>query len=218
MKKVVFVVFGVFVLAPVFAEDAVIINSEIVENNERKNTSFDNLYLGIGVGGSFLKNETTMGERVKLNTDRFIGSAVFGVGKTFQDCYYVGCEGLVDFSKTKTQTTLIPHVSFKTRGVTPSFGFRLGYQYLPWNAMVYGKVSAVFPKVTVVCNNMTSMSISKATPSFELGVEKACGQFAARFGVEYVVRAKKTITVENMGYDVKSGKGFNVRAMIIYTR
>ena len=218
MKKVVFVVFGVSVLAPVFAEDAVVVNSEIVENNEQKNIPFDNLYLGIGVGGSFLKNETTVEERIKLNTDRFIGSAVFGVGKTFQDCYYVGCEGLVDFAKTKTQTTPVPHVSFKTRGVTPSFGLRLGYQYLPWNAMVYGKVSAVFPKVTVICDDVANVSISKATPSFELGIEKACGQFAARFGVEYVVRTKKTITVENVDYDVKSGKGFNIRAMIIYTR
>lgn len=214
MKKVVLVVLGVSFFTPVMAENAVDMNSEIV----RGNTSFDNLYLGIGIGGSFLKTDSNIRRNAKSEADRFIGSAVFGLGKTFRDNYYMGGECLVDFTKTKTRATSVRHINFKTRGITPSLGVRVGYNYVPCNVMFYGKVSAVFPKSTVMYDEHEIFSVSKCSPSFELGAERAFGRFVTRVGAEYVVRSKKTVSIRNRDYTLKSGKGFNIRALVLYSR
>lgn len=216
MKKVVLVFFGVSFFAPVVAEDAVVIDSEIVRAQE--NSSFGNLYLGAGVGGSFLKTDLTAPQTAKSQADRFIGSVVFGGGKTFRDNYYVGGECLLDFAKTKTRPTSVGDVYIKTRGATPSLGVRIGYNYVPYNMMFYSKMSAVFPKSTVVRHEQEACSVSKCTPSFELGTEKAFGRFVTRAGVEYTLRAKKTVSVENINCTLKSGKGFNIRVLVLYSR
>lgn len=188
---------------------------------------FGGLYLGLGIGGSFLQNNgsvTTNGaayQKMDNNVNRFIGTIALGGGKVFNEKFYLGLEGMMDFTKSENKRIANNTFKIKNTAVIPSIGLRLGYVYNCW--LIYGKVSAshASTEATVVANNVKLGSAKKFAPALALGVEKAfCKKFTARLEGEYRFESKKdfneTIGGTNYIGSVKGNKGFTVRALVAY--
>ena len=98
MKKIALAAIAVMTFSAVSAEEEVVVSEQVAPAAEN---AFNAFYLGLGIGGSFIKHEVK-GANEKSN--RFIGSVVLGAGKTFKQKFYVGAEALMDFTKSKTKT------------------------------------------------------------------------------------------------------------------
>lgn len=168
---------------------------------------FGGLYLGLGIGGSFLKHDAD------LKANRFIGTVALGGGKVFKEKYYLGLEGMMDFTKQKKKEfTEDGHkIQAKTSGCIPSIGIRLGYVYNTW--LVYGKISASHASFEV--NDFTeneNFSVKKFAPALALGVEKAfCKKFTARLEGDWRFASKKEGTSTNKGFTVRALVAYNVK-------
>jgi opacity protein-like surface antigen len=231
MKKVILsATFGLFALtvcADVSDSNSVSNENGVVttdEGGDSCNCSFDGLYGGVGVGGSFLKGKVSANDKSSgdKNCNRFIGSLVLGGGKAFKEKFYVGGEVLCDFTGSKKNEFKVDtgvgavgnvDVSLKHSGIAPEFGLRFGV-VVKRNWLLYGKVAGSFNKLTCKIDKVNvDESVSKLAPALALGVERAfCKKFSARLEGEYVFGTKKTEDVcklENKG-------GFKVRALVVY--
>ena len=193
--------------------------------------AFGGIYLGLGMGGSFLKNDSygkigTTEVKGNNNVNRFIGTVVLGGGKVFSEKFYLGLEGMMDFTKSEKKTFKTGNADVfeqKNSGFLPSIGIRFGYVYNTW--LIYGKVSASYASVEakerLTANNAKIASANKFAPALALGVEKAfCKKFTARLEGEYRFESKKNFTETYAGQaitgSVKGNKGFTVRALVAY--
>lgn len=197
-------------------EPAVIIEQAPIE--EVCECTFGGIYAGLGIGGSFYKNKyKNAAEELKTkNINRFVGTVALGAGKVFKDVFYVGLEGMMDFTKSKKhdmhrQNGDLYGFSLKNSGIVSSIGLRAGYVVNSINTLVYGKVAASHASCKVVenANGNKKESSSKFAPALALGVEKAfCKKFTARLEGEYRFESKKD--------GLKANKGFTVRSLLAY--
>lgn len=206
MKKVILSAAMGLAMFSASAEDVVV----AAANDAATEAAFDGMYFGLGLGGSFLKAKedvTIQGVTTRVfdkKSNSFIGSAVFGGGKTFKDKFYVGAETMLDFGKSTIK--IGAGKADLRRFVTPELAARIGY--VNTNTMFYGKVGAVFAKIGVK---------NKVLPALGLGVERAfCKKFSARLEGEYVFPAKFDNKIGNDGFKTRAGNGFNVRALVSY--
>lgn len=175
----------------VFAFTAIAEEAEKKTNNEAQ---FDGFYIGAGVGGTFVKirathrntnlsgidrvgitsNDVVMFEDQKTN--RCMASVILGCGKTFAERLYLGFEGIVDFSKSRSHK-LEPLRKYgsdyeygsaidvydeagssdgkffncitKSGGVAWTFGPRIGYVDRDLAAMLYVRPSIAVAPISV---------------------------------------------------------------------
>ena len=207
MKKIVFAV-ALAMTSASFAEEAVIVEEEAAPAYA---DSFSGLYLGLGIGGSFVKYEYG---KYSEKCNRFIGTLVLGGGKAINQKFYVGGEFLMDFTKAKDKTFTdgANSITIKYQGVTPQLALRLGYANPYWGALFYGKAGVAFNKGKAWgVHNGENFSHSKTKAGFVLGLgaEKAfCKKFSARLEGDY-----------NFGsndHGMKFNKGFTIRALATY--
>jgi opacity protein-like surface antigen len=210
--------------------------------HEVRECAFGGLYFGLGIGGSFYKNEcpvgikfTAVGMPLSLrfkdqNINRFIGTVALGAGKVFGDVFYLGFEGMMDFAESKKKdvcwegmlSAADVRLESKNGVVVPSFGVRFGYVNNSWNTLFYGKVSASHASFEVRDKtDMDKYSVNKFAPALALGIERIFYKnFIARLEGEYRFASKeeyifKRGSVEEK-YKPKVNKGFAVRAIVAY--
>ncbi|MDR1375372.1 MAG: porin family protein [Holosporaceae bacterium] len=219
MKKIVFAATALLSYAAAFAGDEAVIATDdaAYDGAASCECAFDSVYLGLGIGGSFLKVKA---EPAPAHGDgksnRFIGTVFVGAGKTFKKKFYVGPELMLDFTKNKTHGDY-SNTGDGTRhnGVAPQFGLRIG-GIVKNSWLVYLKVAGVHSKASGKFSG-TELSCSKVSPALALGVEKAfCKKFSARLEGEYVFNANKTSKVNDTDCKIKNEGGFNIRALVAY--
>lgn len=203
-----------------------------VEDAEETVNAFDGLYLGLGIGGSFLQDKgdaLALGKHYalsKANVNRFTGNVFVGYNKTFKQKFLLGLEALCDFTKNKRKR-LTDGVSgagtpddaeVKHSGVTPELALRLGYVYC--NSLFFAKIAMVMPRAKVFDaedNGRYMGKINKVALGLGLGVERAfCKKWSARLEGEYVFNQKKTFWDGANNAKFKVNKGWNVRAGLAY--
>lgn len=186
-------------------------------------SSYDNVYALLGIGGSFLKSEYRAGNLSEnKNANRFVGVIGLGVGKAFNGKFYAGVEALSDWGKTIKETFYQNGAevgNYKSNGLRPAIALRFGY-VCPNDFLAYLKFAGVWSKASFEClndNNVwTKKNINKFVPEIDLGVEKAfCKKFSTRIEAGYVWRAKQTNCVFD-GLTIEANKGWNVRALVAY--
>ncbi|MDR3187049.1 MAG: porin family protein [Holosporaceae bacterium] len=224
MKKVVFAATAFLSCAAALASDEVSVTT-VDEGAVPCECAFDSVYLGLGAGGSFLKSKA---EHDKLSGSksfsRFIGSVFLGAGKSFKK-FYIGAEGLLDFTKSKSADIeketggVTVKGTLRNGGVSPQLGIRLG-AIVKDSWLIFLKVAGVYNKTSLKIGDREG-SCSKLTPALSLGVEKLfCKKFSARLEGEYVFSANKTAqyTIDNKDVDVKikNEGGFVIRALAAY--
>jgi hypothetical protein len=185
--------------------------SNSVQNHKANECPFGGIYLGLGIGGNFYKNEEKSTQ--SQNVNRFIGTLASGYGKVFDDVFYVGLEGMMDFTKSSNKDIYdnngkFIYAKYKNGGFIPSVGVRLGYTNNSW--LLYGKLSASYTSCTIEDTTDGSKDeINKITPALAIGFEKAfCRNFTTRLEGEYKFPSKKN--------SVSVNKGFAVRALVAY--
>ncbi|MDR2267998.1 MAG: hypothetical protein LBD81_00930 [Holosporaceae bacterium] len=186
-----------------------------------------------------------LGVRIKKQSvNRFIGVFALGYGRVFRDVVYFGVEGGLDFSTSKKKdmkgevfyndqrigdlnTNIVVAgvgnckvgVQSKTSAVSPFLAIRGGYFYRPWETLFYVKAGASHVSTKFIVDAQGTIngrdlkggeaSVSKICPLVALGVQKAFAKkFSARVEAEYRFGLKKS--------GMKTGDGFNVRAMVAY--
>ena len=202
-----------------------------VEDAEEAVNAFDGLYLGLGIGGSFLQDKgdaLIAGKHYtfsKANVNRFTGNVFVGYNKTFKQKFLLGLEALCDFTKNKRKclSDNLPKegpsdVDVKHSGFTPELALRLGYVYC--NSLFFAKIAMVMPRAKVYAvdaNNKCFGKINKVALGLGLGVERAfCKKWSARLEGEYVFNQKKTFWDGEDNDKFKVNKGWNVRAGLAY--
>ncbi len=152
---------------------------EIIEDNCNCNL-LNGFYAGLGIGysnsknGNLLKvtkwaNTTADGtaETTSNKANKFIGTVVLGAGKVFGQGFYVGGEGMIDFSKKKkkyekytatapggtdiTGVTTVANDQFVTKTINKGFDWNLGVRagYAVQNGtLVYAKAGVTQGKLT----------------------------------------------------------------------
>lgn len=228
MKKfLVSVAAGACALQLVNADQLKVQPAEVVVTDEEccNDTSFDGLFLGLGLGGSFYKNKITLedGDAPKQKVDRVIGTVLLGGGRVVNDTVYVGVDVLADFAKKKNKEIATGEnaeedagvVTVKNEAFSPSVGLRFGYVRADWNSMFYFRVSGVRTAVSYRDGDGHKIgSCHKIAPAFALGWEKQfSNKLSSRLEVEYKVAAKKTVTDQ---IKLKNNRGFNVRLLCTY--
>ncbi|MDR2067946.1 MAG: hypothetical protein LBP41_03085 [Holosporaceae bacterium] len=228
MKKIVFAATAFLSYAATLAAEDVAVTA-VDEGSPSCQCAFDSVYLGLGVGGSFLKAKAEAkaeaeGISGSKNVNRFIGSVLIGGGKTFKK-FYVGAEGLLDFSKSKDNyfekdvSGVKVSGNLKSDGVSAQLGIRLG-AVIKDSWLVFFKVAGVHDKVTLKTGEREG-SCSKIAPALSLGVEKLfCKKFSARLEGQYVFKADKTakflVADREVDVKVKNDGGFVIRALVAY--
>ena len=218
MKRMLMVgIAGAFVFAA-GAED-IVAEDEAVETA----SSFDRVYFGLGLGGSFLKNTVerndsgTLESFEKQKVNRFMGNVAFGGSKVFGEKFYLGGEIFLDLAKSQKKDLKYNGAKLgeaESRGTVFGIGIPFGYTINEW--LVYLKPAISFPKVTGKDNSNKEVgSVSKAAWSIALGVEKPfCQKFSGRLEGEYRFKASKTF---DGNVKIKTGDGFNIRAIVAYS-
>lgn len=185
MKKIMMMmVAGLAASSMVMADDI-----EQIDEGTTTSGAFDGLYVGAGVGGSFLKNKGhanlkdtadsgTQARNVDMKTsniNRFNGDVFVGFGKTINGNFYLGGELLLEFAGSKTKnvteangnelkytiTTDGADVAFKVKnkGFTPELTLKAGY--VSGNNIFYAKAGIARPEA--------SLLLVKAADGVELG-------------------------------------------------
>ncbi|MDR2157877.1 MAG: outer membrane beta-barrel protein [Holosporaceae bacterium] len=218
MKKVLAAVMGALVFSA-GADEAV-----ISEDLTSAGSEFSGVYFGLGVGGNFVKNKADyylnnvfLCSIADHRINRFVGTVVFGGGKTFANKFYVGGEFLLDFAKLSSYN--IGFTNCKVRGIVPELALRLGY--VKNDLMFYVKPGVSFVNYSErdIRDGREGADISKAVYSLGLGVEKTiCKKFSTRLECEYLFPAKKKFR-QSINYpkaNYKIHNGFNLRALVVY--
>lgn len=185
--------------------------SKSEQRHKANECPFGGIYLGLGIGGNFYKNEEDSTQNQNIN--RFIGTVASGYGKVLNDVFYVGLEGMMDFTKSSNKDIYDNNgksidAKYKNCGFIPSIGVRLGYTNNSW--LIYGKASASYASCAIEDTIDGSKDvISKITPALALGFERAfCRNFTTRLEGEYRFPSKKG--------SVSLNKGFTLRALVAY--
>jgi hypothetical protein len=225
---------------------------------------FSGIYLGGGIGYNYVRYDsyrlsTNVGfcimspihigvvhkyDQQKIN--RSVGCLLLGGGTTFCRNFYVGFEGLVDFSKSKTESVLIQGKEYLEvahdsdggyvmhKGGAKQIGGRLGYVIPDLGAMIYLRSGIAFLGRTELWGDgrrtMTGPDFplegrpKKTSFAFALGIEKTlCYGFSARLEGERVhQRPFETTSFAahsgDTGWRTKaSTKEYNVRLLVTYT-
>jgi hypothetical protein len=225
MKKIAFAATAFLSYAAALASEATTVVNE--EEVAPCGCAFDSVYLGLGIGGSFLKSKVEVDKDSKsTNVNRFIGSVLLGAGKTFKK-FYIGAEGLLDFTKSKSSEDSHKDKdsgkevkgTLRNSGVSPQFGIRLGV-VIKDNWLLFFKVAGVYDKVKLKVGDREG-SCSKITPALSLGIERSfCKKFSARLEGQYVFGASKTakfnIGDKEKDVKIKNDGGFIIRALCAY--
>jgi len=154
-----------------------------------------------------------------LKTNRFIGTVALGAGKVFNERFYLGIEGMFDFTGAKKQNSGT-NGEARIGGCMPSFGLRFGFTKDTW--LVYGKVSGNYTSFEMKdkASGNKVFSVNGLAPAVALGIEKSfCKKFSARLEAEYRFRNSKKLSGIDPGLDGKkfeASKGFTVRALVSY--
>lgn len=169
-------------------------NNEEISSSE--SSAYDALYVGAGVGGSFLKYEDDGDGSAKAN--RVTGVVVLGGGKDINGVY-LGAEGEYDFaSKKKDKGCNFQRAHPKLFGV-------FGKIIRDW--LVYGKAGVAFNKEDLDYNGVIA-SKSKTGFVAGLGVRKVVNNVAFGVAGDYNFGSK------NDG--IKFNKGFSVNVHAMY--
>lgn len=182
-------------------EDVVI--EDAVEGNTTSN-AFNSVYLGLGIGGSFLKHSTETIEKVpeadptkwtygthSPKANRVMGTLVAGAGKTFNDHFYFGGDVMLDIMKSKKKSYEYkpdiaagvlngdPNITFreqtKCKGFAGNIGVRFGYVSNS-DVLTYFKIGGAFNKATVSLYGKSSADNTVLTNKITLGTtEKKIG-------------------------------------------
>lgn len=171
MKKIILLgLSGVMVASAVMAED--VLEQDNQEQIVVEKSPFDGIYLGAGIGGSFLQNKAN-GIMKKQNVNRFIGDIYAGYGKVINEKLYLGVEALIEISsakkndaeltadaRTKIESSVTSptgpitdkkiSVEVKNKAVAPELALKVGY--VAGNNMFYAKGGLSFPRTEVVIN------------------------------------------------------------------
>lgn len=156
MKKVMIVLaFGVF------TSNAVIADNLVEQNGETDSGVFDGLYVGAGIGGSFLKNKghtkTTdvtdpenitdvdagIGNIKTSSVNRFVGNVFVGYGKAIKGKFYLGGELLLELTESKT------------KAVTKDNGEAFTFDFTGVNYTVKAKNYGFVPELTLKAGYVT---------------------------------------------------------------
>jgi hypothetical protein len=150
------------------------------EETKESGGSFDSFYFGFGGGESFVENNemyarsenadpvlgaglSVDGNDLKIEDRRafsLMPSLVAGVGTTFWKKAYIGVEGLVDFSRSKSHNFAYHYMKpqslnlkqdglIKNSGSSILIGVRFGYLHSPVY-MIYVRPSIVFSKTEII--------------------------------------------------------------------
>ncbi|MDR0677778.1 MAG: autotransporter outer membrane beta-barrel domain-containing protein [Holosporaceae bacterium] len=201
---------------PLHAEDVVVAEDSCTEEC----IDFTGLYGGLGIGGVFLKTNTSeiSINNVKLKdvkTNGFMATIALGGGKAFKGKFYLGGEVLGDFlfsGKKDIENVKNAKVGKQeTSSIIPTLAARLGYVHAPWNMMVYLKPEISFRSVkTKDSNGKETFKTSKIAFSVGLGGEKFfTPKVSGRLEALYNFGKKDD-------FGTKINKGFAVRLMGTY--
>lgn len=175
-------------------------------------SDFDSVYVGAGIGGSFLK--TTADDVDSMKANRFMGSLVIGGGKVFKNNAYLGGEVLLDCMKNrkKTYESVARDANIQMKGYIPQVDVKLGYAARN-DVLGYGKFGCAWSKISF---NDGRNDRSKNKPSFVLGAgaEKIfCKKFSTAIEADYNFGFK--VDNDNIK-NIKANKGWTVRALAKY--
>ncbi|MCR5224508.1 MAG: porin family protein [Alphaproteobacteria bacterium] len=177
---------------------------------------FDGLYFGAGAMFGFGQDKASgMGDEVKKNINRFMGSLFLGSGKTMNASpFYFGGEVVLDLSKNKKEDITLKDKSARltNNGIIPSVGIRMGYAKPDMDILLFAKLGLTYAKGELSYPE-GKVSYSKFIPTLAVGIEKSmCQKYTARFDIEYVFSKDKS----DGTCKIERGSSLNLRAMIAY--
>lgn len=194
---------------------------DIIVADAIESSSFDSVYAGLGIGGSFLKSthdDKILGSEISdTKANRFIGSFVLGGGKVFSNKIYLGGEFLVDFTKNKKKEYSFNNVhsaDVSMKGFIPQINIKVGYAFRK-DVLAYAKLGCAWAKASVynVLEKKEIISKTKASFILGLGAEKMfCKKFSAAVEGDYNFGWKNKVINKNSRFN----KGWTVRALVKY--
>lgn len=203
-KLVVSCAAGLLASGMVLADNAEVAD-EVAAQEEVVVSPFNGLYVGVGLGGSFLKNKIPYVK--SKNVNRFVGNVFLGYGRVLNQHFYVGGEALVEFTKQKTYEAEETSgektgAMVRNNAITPELALRLGY-VCNCN-MFYGKIAAARPTAKA-WNEDGEYKFKKIVPAFYLGAARAFGNWNANIEAGYQLPHKEEDAKLNGGWKIRAG-------------